>query len=149
MYVCTCIRTYRDIYIMESIIIYLTSHKSVRFNIIPDFGVSTAILNITGFSRRWCKLNFGPFRGHFKSCHFSKGIEERRQYFYFFIQISWHIWQKRTWIKLLDNDLGYYYLLNGIRLDLGLDNAFWMRKYLTLLQTTFTFHFSHTKQSLT
>ena len=39
----------------------------------------------------------------------------------------------------------YYYLLNEIRLNLGLDNAFWIAKHLTLLQTTFRFRFSHTK----
>ena len=43
----------------------------------------------------------------------------------------------------------YYYILNGIRSDLGLDNAFGMRNYLTLLQTIFTFRFSYTKHSLT
>ena len=34
--------------------------------LIPGFRVSTAILNITDFSRRWCKLNFGSLRGHVK-----------------------------------------------------------------------------------
>ena len=40
----------------------------------------------------------------------------------------------------------YYYLLKGIRLELGLDNTFWIWKYLTFLQTRFTFRFSHTKK---
>ena len=61
--------------------------------IITDFGVSKAILNFTDFSRRQCKLNFGPLRGHVKSCHFPERIEARR-HFYFFIQISW---QETTW----------------------------------------------------
>ena len=73
---------------------------------IPDFGVSTAILNITDFSQRWCKLNFGPLRGHVKSCPFPEMIEARRQHFYIFKQISWHNWQETTWKTLLDNDLG-------------------------------------------
>ena len=28
--------------------------------IIPNFRVSTAILNITDISHKWCKFNFGP-----------------------------------------------------------------------------------------
>ena len=36
----------------------------------PDYGVTTAILNIIDISRRLCKLNFGPLQGHVKSCHF-------------------------------------------------------------------------------
>ena len=28
---------------------------------VPDLGVSTAIVNTIDISRRWCKLNFGPF----------------------------------------------------------------------------------------
>ena len=43
----------------------------------------------------------------------------------------------------------YYYLLNGIRLDLDLDNSCWIEKDLTLLQTTVTFGFPHTKHILT
>ena len=33
---------------------------------IPDFGVSSSILNITDISGRGCKLNFGRMRGHVK-----------------------------------------------------------------------------------
>ena len=51
-----------------------------------DFGVSTAILNTTHISRRWCKLNFGPLWGHVKSCYFLERIDTRRQCFYFFIK---------------------------------------------------------------
>ena len=36
---------------------------------IPDFGVSTAILNPVDIFRRWFKLNFGLLRGHVKSPH--------------------------------------------------------------------------------
>ena len=57
---------------------------------IPDFGVSTVILNTTDISRRWCKLDFGPLCGHLKSSHFPERIDAKGQYFYFFIQISWH-----------------------------------------------------------
>ena len=116
------------------------------FRVIPGFGVSTVILNIADFFRRCCKLNFGPLRGHVKSCHFPERIEPRRLYFYFFIKISCHNWRndfgRPFWIMIWV----YYYLLNGIKLDLGLDNAFWIWKYLTLPQTTVIFHFSHTKQ---
>ena len=59
---------------------------------IPDFGVSTAILNTADVSRRWCKLNFGPLWGLVKSCHLTQRIDTRRQYFYFSIQISWNKW---------------------------------------------------------
>ena len=65
-----------------------------------------AILNITDFSCRWCKLNFGPLQSHVKSYHFPERIGVRRQYFYFFIQIFWHNWQETTGTTLLDNDLG-------------------------------------------
>ena len=33
---------------------------------IPDFGVSTAMLNTGDISRRLYKLNFGPLRGYIK-----------------------------------------------------------------------------------
>ena len=67
---------------------------------IPNCGVRTAILNFTDFSCRQCKLNFEPLQGHVKSCHLPEKIEARRSYFYFFIQISWHNWQKTTWKTL-------------------------------------------------
>ena len=37
---------------------------------IPDFRVSTVILNIIDISRRWCKLSFGLLSGKVKSHHF-------------------------------------------------------------------------------
>ena len=62
--------------------------------------------------------------------------------FYFFMKISWNNWQEMTWTTLLNNDLGFYYLLNGIRyVDLDLHDYCWIPKYLTLLQTTLTFSF--------
>ena len=38
---------------------------------IPDFGVSTAILNPTEIFRKWYKLNFGLARGYVKSRYFT------------------------------------------------------------------------------
>ena len=68
--------------------------KEMVSNLIPDFGVSRAILDIF---RRWCKLNFGSSQSHVKSYHFFDGQE-----------ITW----VRFWILIWV----YYYLLNGIRL---------------------------------
>ena len=47
--------------------------------IIPNFRVSTAILNITDISCKWCKFNFGPLQGQVKLCHFPGRIDARRQ----------------------------------------------------------------------
>ena len=49
---------------------------------IPDFRVSTAIINHIDIVCRWCKLNFGPKRGQVKSCYFSERIHVWRKYFY-------------------------------------------------------------------
>ena len=106
---------------------------------ILDFRVSTAILTIIDIFRRWCKLNFRPLPGLAKSGHFPKRIDARRQYFYFWYKhlgIFGRKWLAQPfpimiWI--------YYYLLNGIRLDLGLDNSSWIQKYLTMLGTTLKF----------
>ena len=116
---------------------------------IPDFGISTAILNITDFPHRWCKCKFRLLWGHVKSCNFPQRIEARRQYFYFSYKFYGIIGRKRLGQLFQIMIWAYYYLLNRIRLELGLDNAFWIQKYLTLLQTTFTFCFSHTKCSMT
>ena len=51
--------------------------------IIPNFRVSTAILNIIDISRKWCKFNFGPLWDQVKLCHFPGRIDARRQFFYF------------------------------------------------------------------
>ena len=79
----------------------------VLFNVahwtIPDFRFSTAIVNIIGFFRRWCKLNFRLLRGHVKSCHFPDRIEVRRKYFYIFIQISWQRFSIMIWV--------FYYII--------------------------------------
>ena len=80
---------------------YLTFLSSI-----PDFGVSTAILDTIDISRRWCKLNFGLLRGHVKSCYLPERIDASRQYFYYFIQIFWNNWQEITWTTLLYNDMG-------------------------------------------
>ena len=73
---------------------------------IPDFRVSMAILNTIDISHRWCRLNFRPLWRHVQPCHFTERIHMRRQYFYFFKQISWNNWQEMVWTTLLDNDLG-------------------------------------------
>ena len=59
----------------------------VVVNGIPNFGVSTATLNTTNNSRKWCKLNFGPLRDQVKSRHFLERRDTRRQYFYFLYKI--------------------------------------------------------------
>ena len=92
--------------------------------IVPDFGVSTAILNTIYISRKWCKLNLGLLRGLVKSRHFPERIDARRQY----IQIYRNNWQKAPWATFWIMIWIYYYLLNGIRLDLDLDNSCWIRK---------------------
>ena len=93
----------------------------VKLQSIPDFGVSTAILNTTDISRRWCKLNFGILQSHIKSLHSSEKINAKRQYFFFFIQISWNNWQGTTWTILLNNDFALLLPCkrNEIRLRLG------------------------------
>ena len=50
---------------------------------IPDFGVSTVILNTIDFSGRWCKLHFGPLPGQVKSHYFPERRDAKRHYFYF------------------------------------------------------------------
>ena len=72
-----------------------TLHYLKEFNgAIPNFGISTAILNTIDISRWWCKLNFGLLRDHVKSCHFPEWIGAGRRYFYFFIHISWNNWKE-------------------------------------------------------
>ena len=57
-----------------------------ELSLIPDFGVSTAILDTTDIFRRWCKLNFGPLRSHVKSRDFPERIDGRRQLFLLFYE---------------------------------------------------------------
>ena len=45
--------------VAETTLLNLISGRTV----IPDFGVSTAILNTIDISRSWCKLHFGSLRG--------------------------------------------------------------------------------------
>ena len=102
--------------------------KIVQSEIAP-FGDSTAILNTIDISRRWCKLNFGPLRDRVKSRHFSERIEPRRQYFYssykfLFIIIDRKRLGQQFWMKIWI----YCYLLNGIRLELDLDNFCWIQE---------------------
>ena len=69
-------------------------------------------------------------QANFRSCHFSERIDARRQDFYFFTQFFLNNWQGMSWTTLLDADLGYRYILNGIRLDLDLDKSCCIRKCL-------------------
>ena len=115
---------------------------------IPNFGVSTAILNIIDVSRGWCKLNFGPLRGQVKSRYFPERRDARRPYCYFLNKFLGIIGTKRLgpfriiiWIC--------YYLLHGIRLDLDLDKSCWIHKLPKLCYKQLTFSFWHTKHSLT
>ena len=78
-------------------------------------------LKTTDTSRRWCRLNFGPLRGHVKLRNFPERIDARRKYFYFFIQMSWNNWQN----------------LNGIILGLNLDNSCWLRNLRQTPNTTY------------
>ena len=55
------------------------SNKTRTKAAIPDFGVSTTILNPVDIFRRWYKFKFGLLRGHVESRHFAA----RRQHFYF------------------------------------------------------------------
>ena len=103
---------------------------------------STTILNIIDISRRWCKPNFGPLRAQVKSRHFPERIDARKQYFYFLYIFLGIIGRKRLGQPFCMIIWIYHYLLDGVRLDLDLE------KYFTLLQTTLTFGFSHTKHSL-
>ena len=64
---------------------FANNKTAAPFSTIPNFDVSTAIINTTGISCRWCKLNFGPLRGHVNSRHFPERINARRQYFYLFV----------------------------------------------------------------
>ena len=109
---------------------------------IPDFGVSMAFLNTVDILRRWCKMNFGPLPGHAKSYRFSEQIDAWRQFY----RIIFRNWLGQDFEIMI---CVYYYFLNGIRLDLGLDNSCWIKKHLNLLQTTLTYGFLHTKLSLT
>ena len=85
---------------------------------IPDFGVSTVILNRIVVFRRWYKFNFRPKRSQVKSCHFSWKDRHVEAIFLLFIKISWN-----NWLEAI-----YYYLLNWIGLDLVLNNSCRIRK---------------------
>ena len=50
-------------------IMILYSCKAVP--LMPDFRLSTTILNPLEIFLRWCKLNFGLLQGHVKSYHFT------------------------------------------------------------------------------
>ena len=110
--------------------------------LIPDFGISTAILNTRVISHRWCKLNFEPSWGQVKSRYFSERTGAWIHYFYF-LYIFRIICRKLLWQRFRIKIWIYYYLLNGIGLVLDLDKSCSIRKYLALLQTTLTFGFAN------
>ena len=72
---------------------------------IPNFGVSTTILNPVNIFCKWYKLNFGLTQGQVKSYHFYERIEVKRQYFYFLYIFLGEIGWKRHWAAFLDIDL--------------------------------------------
>ena len=113
----------------------------------PDFGVSTTILNTT--TCRWCKLTLDLCEAILNMPFPWEDRGEEAIFLIFFYKLLGIIGKKRLgqdfWVMIWV----YYYLLNGIRLDLGLDDAFWIWKCLTLLQATFKFRYLHTKHSLT
>ena len=105
-----------------------------------------AILNTIEFSRRWCKLDFAPLRGQFKSCHFPERIDGRRKNIYFLYKIIGIIRRKRLvqpfWIMIWI----YYCLLNRFRLDLDLDNSCWNKKIPNFATNNIWYiWYSHTK----
>ena len=79
--------------------------KGVSCFVIPDFRVSTAILNTAEIFRSWYKLNFGFLQSHVKSrhfhCHVTERIDAKRQNFHFFgINVFLGITgEKRNWTK--------------------------------------------------
>ena len=93
-------------------LIYLFLRSSHLF--VPDFGVSTTILNRKDIFRRWCKLNFGTLRDQVKSCYFSERIGAWRQYFYFLYKFLGTIGWKRLGQLFTVLIWIYYYLLNRI-----------------------------------
>ena len=107
------------------------------------FGFSTFILNTIDISGRYCKLNFWPLRDQVKPRHFSDKDRRKGTVFLLFIQISWNNCQETTWTTLLDNDSDLLLRFKPNYIMIILD---WIT--LTLLQTTLTFGFSHTKSNL-
>ena len=115
----------------------------INVSLIPDLGVSTAILNTIDISRRCCKLNFGPLQGQVKARNFPERIDARRNCLYFPHKFIGAIGRKRLgqafWIMIWI----YYYLFNKITLDLDLENSNWIRKRPNFATVLTTFGFSH------
>ena len=106
---------------------FVTKNLVWRGMFMPNFGVSTTILNPVDIFCRCYKLNFGLLQGQVKSYHFYEIIEVKRQYFYFCIyfleQLAGNDIGQPSWILVLI----YYYLINGIGLDWNLNNSFWLQ----------------------
>lgn len=77
-------------------------------------------------SHRWCKLNFGTLQGPVKSRYILERIDARRHYFYFLHEFRRINGRKRLeqtfWLMIWI----YYYLPNGIRLNMDRENSCWI-----------------------
>ena len=83
-------------------------------------------------------------QGQVKSRHFPEIIDARKQYFDFLDKFLGIIGRERVgepfWVMIWI----YYYLLNGIRLDLDLDNSCWLRKIPNFVTNKIEILVSHT-----
>ena len=83
-------------------------------------------------------------RGQAKARHLPERLDVRRKYFYFPHKFLGTIGRKRfgqaLWIMIWI----YYYLLNGIRLALNLDNSYWIRKISNFATNKIWFFTHHT-----
>ena len=113
-----------------------------RYVAIPDFEVSTAILNTTYIFRNRFKLNFGPLRSQVKSRYFPEKMVARRYYIYFLYKYLGIIGRKRLGQPFRMIICIYHYLLNKTRLDLDLDNFYWIRKIHNFATNNINFWFS-------
>ena len=85
-----------------------------------NFRVNTAILNTIDIFSRWLGgtcWTLDIWKDRWKNT-----------LLWLFIQISCNNWQKATWTTILENTWIYHYFLNGIGLDLDLDNSCWIKK---------------------
>ena len=124
------------------------SHMFRLISTIPDFGVSTAILNPAEIFRRWCKLNFGLLRGHVEhviSLPFY-WKDRREETIVLPLNVLLGITGKEQhWATLLDTDSDLLLSFKrNWRLDLDLDNSFRIQRILYFCYlTTLKFGFPH------
>ena len=95
---------------------------------IPDFGVSTVILDTTNISRSWSSWTLDCCEAMLNPIISLKGETWVDNIFTFLIKFLEIIDRKELgqpfWIMILV----YYYLLNGIRLESSLDSSCWIQK---------------------